>query len=60
MRQLHALAEAEMKLSFHQKRLSEIDAKVILNFLQFPFLYFHDKSMSMFVSVWQRKTLVIS
>ncbi|XP_060203368.1 structural maintenance of chromosomes protein 2-1-like [Lycium barbarum] len=28
LRQLHALAEAESKLSFHQKRLSEIDAKI--------------------------------
>ncbi|KAL2540048.1 Structural maintenance of chromosomes protein 2-1 [Abeliophyllum distichum] len=28
LRQLHALAEAELKLSFHQKRLSDIDAKV--------------------------------
>ncbi|GER35073.1 structural maintenance of chromosomes protein [Striga asiatica] len=29
LRQLHALAEAESKVSFHQKRLSEIDAKII-------------------------------
>ncbi|CAK9170711.1 unnamed protein product, partial [Ilex paraguariensis] len=28
LRQLHALAEAESKLSFHQKCLSEIDAKI--------------------------------
>ncbi|CAL5366934.1 unnamed protein product [Camellia sinensis] len=28
LRQLHALAEAELKLSVHQKRLSEIDAKI--------------------------------
>lgn len=28
LRQLHALAEAESKLLFHQKCLSEIDAKV--------------------------------
>ncbi|GER46534.1 structural maintenance of chromosomes protein [Striga asiatica] len=28
LRQLHALAEAESKVSFHQKRLSEIDAKI--------------------------------
>ncbi|XP_075485448.1 structural maintenance of chromosomes protein 2-1-like [Primulina tabacum] len=28
LRQLHALAEAELKLSFHQNRLSEIDAKI--------------------------------
>ncbi|KAJ4972330.1 hypothetical protein NE237_005429 [Protea cynaroides] len=28
LRQLHALAEAEAKLSFHQKRLSEIEAKI--------------------------------
>ncbi|KAI8032234.1 Structural maintenance of chromosomes protein 2-1 [Camellia lanceoleosa] len=27
-KQLHALAEAELKLSVHQKRLSEIDAKI--------------------------------
>ncbi|KAK6155866.1 hypothetical protein DH2020_010114 [Rehmannia glutinosa] len=27
LRQLHALAEAESKISFHQRRLSEIDAK---------------------------------
>lgn len=37
MRQLHALAEAELKLSFHQKRLSEIDAKVTLTSI--PFLF---------------------
>ncbi|KAK6794268.1 hypothetical protein RDI58_007721 [Solanum bulbocastanum] len=28
LRQLHALAEAQSKLSIHQKRLSEIDAKI--------------------------------
>lgn len=28
--QLHALAEAELNLGHHQKRLSEIEAKVIL------------------------------
>ncbi|KAL0304105.1 UNVERIFIED_CONTAM: Structural maintenance of chromosomes protein 2-2 [Sesamum radiatum] len=28
LRKLHALGEAELKLSFHQKRLSEIDAKI--------------------------------
>ncbi|KAK2975820.1 hypothetical protein RJ640_022837, partial [Escallonia rubra] len=28
LRQLHALAEAELKLSLHQKRLSEIEAKI--------------------------------
>ncbi|KAL2540044.1 Structural maintenance of chromosomes protein 2-1 [Abeliophyllum distichum] len=28
LRQLHALAEAELKLSFHQKHLSDIDAKI--------------------------------
>ncbi|XP_022871773.1 structural maintenance of chromosomes protein 2-1-like [Olea europaea var. sylvestris] len=28
LRQLHALAEAELKLSFHQKCLSQIDAKI--------------------------------
>ncbi|KAL2540061.1 Structural maintenance of chromosomes protein 2-1 [Abeliophyllum distichum] len=28
LRQLHALAEAELKLSCHQKRLSDIDAKI--------------------------------
>lgn len=28
--QLHALAEAELKLRNHQKRLSELEAKVIL------------------------------
>ncbi|XP_051143191.1 structural maintenance of chromosomes protein 2-1-like [Andrographis paniculata] len=28
LRQLHALAEAESKISFHQKRLSEIESKI--------------------------------
>ncbi|KAL0400934.1 UNVERIFIED_CONTAM: Structural maintenance of chromosomes protein 2-1 [Sesamum latifolium] len=28
LRKLHALGEAELKLSFHQKRLSELDAKI--------------------------------
>lgn len=30
LRRLHAMAEAESKLSLHQKRLSEIEANVYL------------------------------
>lgn len=30
LKQLHALAEAEAELSLHQKRLSEIEAKVYI------------------------------
>jgi hypothetical protein len=43
LRQLHHLAEAESKLSTHQKRLSEIEAKVDL---EHPFIFARIKAKS--------------
>ena len=37
--QLHALAEVELELSTHLKRLSDIEAKVILNLHQLLCLF---------------------
>lgn len=43
LRQLHHLAEAESKLSTHQKRLSEIEVKVDL---EHPFIFARIKAKS--------------